>query len=331
MYEGKSIQFLGKSMAERCAYIGWSNDSEIRYRATSGGVGTTLVKYAFDKGLITHTLSFEFDNKTLRYYPVLVDSFSDYKITASIYQEMDMWPFFFEKMRHEVVGDGQVLVFCLPCQAVALRKIAERNAVRVVLIGLTCSSQQDFAATRYLLKRLGIALNEVSKIQYRGNGWPSGVQITRKKGETIIVPNLDSIWTRIFHSRLFIPKRCFQCSDTLNSHADISLADPWLSNYIKTETIGKTLVRANTETGKALLQACQQDGYLTLATFSNEEIIASQRCTIERKIGYAANKAFVMRFTKLFSNPIYRGLVLKTRFGFRLHERLKAYMEDKAR
>lgn len=316
-------------MTEKISFIGWSNDFDVRYRATSGGVGSMLVKYGFDKGIITHALSFEFDKSTLRYYPVLVRSFADYKITASIYQEMDMWSFFRKNLTREVIGDGTALLFCLPCQTVAIRKFAYHNGVKVMLVGLTCSSQQDFSATHYLLKRKRILPCEVSKIQYRGNGWPSGVQITQKTGKTTIVPNIDSIWTSIFHSRLFIPKRCFQCSDTLNRKSDISLADPWLPEYIKDEKIGKTLVLANTDVGSSILQTCQKDGYLTLEPFPQEKIIASQRFTIERKIGYGTNRRVVMRFERLFQNKTYRAFVLSTRIGYRVHEKIKSYMEQR--
>jgi len=314
-------------MAEQSSYIGWSNDHDVRYRATSGGVGSTLVKYCFDKGFITHAMSFEFDEHTLRYYPVMVRSFADYKITASIYQEMDMWTFFRDNLTREVIGEGQVLCFCLPCQTVSVRKIAERNGIRIIIIGLTCSSQQYFGATSYLLKRHGISPMEVSHIQYRGNGWPSGVQISLKTGQSIIVPNLDSIWTGIFHSRLFIPKRCFQCTDTLNDNADLTLADPWLPKYIKSETIGKTLVHANTDTGKRLLSSCLHDGYLTLEKITYEDIVSSQKFTIDRKARYRNNKRLVLRFASIFSNVLYRNLVLNTRIGYRIHDYLKNLME----
>ena len=327
MCKRKSDRWFIENMAEQFSYIGWSNDSGIRYRATSGGVGSTLVKYCFEKRLISHALSFEFDQHTLRYYPVLAKSFADYRITASIYQEMDMWSFFRNNLTRDVVGGGQVLLFCLPCQTVSIRKIAAHNGVNVILVGLTCSSQQDFDATKYLLKNYNISPSDVTHVQYRGNGWPSGVQISLKTGKTIIVPNLDSIWTGIFHSRLFIPKRCFLCTDTLNDNADLTLADPWLPQYIKSETIGKTLVRANTDVGERLLSSCLHDGYLTLEKITHEDIVTSQKFTIDRKFRYRDNKRLVLRFAKLFSNVWYRKLILNTRLGYRVHEHIKNLME----
>lgn len=70
-------------------YLGYSTNGEIRYKATSGGVGTSIIKYLFDNGLIDYSISFRFDNTTLSYKPELISSFSEYKICGSIYQEMD--------------------------------------------------------------------------------------------------------------------------------------------------------------------------------------------------------------------------------------------------
>ena len=238
-----------------------------------------------------------------------------------------MWTFYRQNLTHEVIGDGCALLFCLPCQTKAIRAIAKRNSIKVLIVGLTCSSQQHFGATQYLFKRERIHANEVRGIKYRGDGWPGGVKISLASGETRLVPNLGSTWTEIFHSKLFCPKRCFQCSDTLNKLADISLADPWLPEYIQGETIGKTLVMLNTCEGESFVQSCKQDGYVTLEAFPYDKVLASQQFTIDRKSRYCRNRRWVMRFAWLMSNCIYRAVVLNTCFGYGVHSRLKAAME----
>ena len=47
------------------SYIGYSTNSDIRYKATSGGIGTTIIKWLFDNKLIGTSISFEFDPITL--------------------------------------------------------------------------------------------------------------------------------------------------------------------------------------------------------------------------------------------------------------------------
>lgn len=54
------------------SYVGYSTDEYIRYHATSGGVGTALIKYMFEKGIINTSISFDFDASTLRYNPKII-------------------------------------------------------------------------------------------------------------------------------------------------------------------------------------------------------------------------------------------------------------------
>lgn len=184
-------------------YIGYSCDSNVRYKATSGGIGTSIIKYLFDKGIINTTITFDFDKITLQYTPKLIYKYEDYKTTGSIYHEVKLVNYIRDNIKNI---KGGFACFVLPCQAKAIRSILKKNGINSILIGLTCSSQQDIDATYYLLKRLNIKQEYVEYIQYRGNGWPSGIQITLKDNTQKTVPNNNSIWTQIFHSRLFIQK-----------------------------------------------------------------------------------------------------------------------------
>lgn len=221
-------------------YLGYSTNGEIRYKATSGGVGTSIIKYLFDNGLIDYSISFRFDNTTLSYKPELISSFSEYKICGSIYQEMD-YIGYIKSILPEIKTGSRVAFFCSPCQAKLLRALCQKRNIMVVLIGLTCSSQQSLDATLYLLKQMNIDKNEISCIQYRGEGWPSGIRIQLCNGTTKYIANNKSLWAEIFHSKLFIQKRCFGCNNTLNDYCDVSLADPWLKEVKQQEKDGQTL------------------------------------------------------------------------------------------
>ena len=58
-------------MANSC-FIGWANDDNLRYRATSGGVGSALVKYCFERGLITYAMTFVPVENSIIYQPRLI-------------------------------------------------------------------------------------------------------------------------------------------------------------------------------------------------------------------------------------------------------------------
>ena len=303
------------------SYVGYSADADIRFKATSGGVGTSLIKWMFDKEIIGTSVSFDFDADSLRYVPKMIHSFSEYAICGSIYQEVDLVGFI---KSHVDEITGGFACFTLPCQTRAVRAIVEKAGHEAVIIGLTCSSQQTLDATRYLLKRVDVDAANVSRLQYRGNGWPSGIQIETKDGRQVYVPNDNSIWTKIFHSRLFIRPKCFMCQDTLNKYCDVTLADPWLREF-SGEKIGKTLMVCNSKKGEGILQRCAMEGYIELKEFSYDDIVKSQSGTISRKNSYRHAKA-ANRYKKIINNRKYHNLAINPMF-FNIHIQLKNRIE----
>ena len=289
------------------SYIGYSTNSDIRYKATSGGIGTTIIKWLFDNKLIGTSISFEFDPITLRYVPKIIHSFDEYQICGSIYQEIDLIGFV---KSHQNEIKGTLACFALPCQTKAIKSICERYGHKVFIIGLTCSSQQTLDATKYLLKRINIKEQNVCHIQYRGNGWPSGITIKTKDNKKTFIANNASIWNRIFHSRLFIRPKCFMCKDTLNQHSDIALADPWLKEYISSEKIGMTLATCFSETGNRILTQAQNDNYIHTNEISWQQVILSQKSTLDRKESDRHHPDRIKLFRRLCTKSWYRFLVL---------------------
>ena len=306
------------------SYIGYSTDAQIRHRATSGGIGTSLVKWLFDQGIVETSISFSFNPETLEYTPKIIHSFEEYEICGSIYHEIDLIKFI--KSHLQDIRGGFVC-FALPCQTQAIRKIIERNGNQAIILGLTCSSQQTIEATKYLLYRNNIDVHSIKLIKYRGDGWPGGVKIDMKNGTNHFFPNNASLWTSIFHSRMFIRKKCFKCKDTLNKWSDLALADPWLNEYIKNEKIGQTVCTAFTKNGLIYLKRAQNDGYISIKDLAHEKVVDSQRGTIQRKESYLYSPKVVDMFYRITQNKIYRYYVLKLNM-FSLHCSLKKRFES---
>lgn len=309
-------------------YIGYSNDPVIRYKATSGGVGSSIVKYLFEQKLIDYALSYRFNQEDLKYYPCLVTSFDDYNISGSIYQEFDMVSFYRQKLSESLSGK-RIVLFTLPCQTPLVKSLAKKYAINVYIIGLTCSSQQDYKATEYLFKRININTKDISFYQYRGNGWPSGIQISLNDSSEKYVPNNGSIWTKIFHSRLFIQKRCFKCQDTLNRNSDIVLADPWLKEYCSSESIGKTIFSPYTSKGQEVVSDCLKLNHLSAEIIEDEKLTMSQKSTIERKLSYKKSPKYRNLLIYIVKNSLYRFFVLHSNVLFNAHIKFKTWIEKK--
>ena len=309
-------------------YIGYSSDKDIRYKASSGGVGTSIIKYLFDSGTITGCLSFIYSQDNLCYKPQIVTRFDDYTISSSIYQEIDTVKFIRQWLiENESKVNGGIALFCLPCQAKQYKLLFKKYNINLILIGLVCSSQQSIEATEYLYKRLNIKKEDVLFIQYRGNGWPSGIQIKLKNGKEVFINNNDSVWTDIFHSRLFIPKRCFCCNNTLNKYCDIVLADPWLPEFMLNEKIGKTLFSSYTKEGQLIVNKIIEDKYIICEQVDNNILELSQKKTILRKNGYKNHPKIRRVMVNLFMHPYYIKTVCSNSLFFNLHKLFRQKLE----
>lgn len=300
-------------------HIGYSKNKDTRYSSTSGGVGSSMVNYLFEKNKIQTSVNFIYDEKSLQYEPKLIHTKEDYQITGSIYHEIDMFHFI-KKNLHLI--KGKICLFLLPCQVKPITYLLDKNKIPHFIIALTCSSQQSIDATYFLLKTQGIVKSDVCSIKYRGNGWPSGVSINLKDGSTHFISNNKSIWTQIFHSRLFIQKRCFKCKETISKSADICLADPWLKEFVEKEKIGQSIVVINTKDGVELLREAMEDGVVSMHEISREKVLKSQQTTIDRKNSYSRKKKRITFLIHLLYFPFYRSIVLNHLLLFKLHCKL---------
>lgn len=306
------------------SYIGYSTNLELRKKSTSGGIGSSIIKYLFEEKIIHTSITFDFNASLLQYTPRLIHNFNEYQPTGSIYHEIKLIQFIRDNINQIL---GGFACFVLPCQARPISALLKKNNIPHILIGLTCSSQQNINATKYLLRRLDIEPKDVTHIQYRGMGWPSGITIKLKNSKDVFVPNNNSIWTDIFHSKLFIEDRCFFCQNTLNKDSDISLADPWLPDIISKETIGQSLVMINTVQGQDIIEKMANNNSITIKPIAENLILKSQQFTIERKEVFHKKKKIIKKIRLLYKNKLYQSLILKFNCMFNIHLKIKNRIE----
>lgn len=306
------------------SYIGCSLNNDERYCATSGGVGSALLRYLFSENVVTTAISFKYNVDKLMFEPYLIYDIEDYKITSSIYHEIDLLSFL-----RENIGKirGTFACFALPCQVRPIKNFLKKMGHESVIIGLTCSSQLSIDATYFLLDKLKINRGDVKYIQYRGNGWPSGVQIYKSDGSKLIIPNNKSLWTDIFHSRLFIKRKCFLCQNTLNCYSDISLADPWLKEFIDTETIGQSLIVTNSRLGQDCLNSASKEGYIRITHIDSTKVIESQSQTIKKKEKFKRKTFMNDLYIRICTSLLYRKLALSNNLIFKAHVFIKNKLE----
>lgn len=271
-------------------YIGYSNDSNIRYRSSSGGIITAIVKSLFESDDIGTFLGCYFDTSDCCYKPRFIHSFKEYDLVGSVYQDMDIVGFL-KKNISDV--KGRLMVVCSPCLVKVIRHIAKIHSVDVFVASYFCSGQTTIEGTYFYYKSLGIDKSNVKNIRYRGNGWPNGIEIQLKDGTVIKHPNYTEPWITIHRSRLFTPRRCFLCKQVESIAADISVGDPWLKEYLSEDKIGNSIFLVHTELGLEVIYRMISNHCITCNQVDYNVYIKSQKPSVIRKNNIKEDKDFI--------------------------------------
>lgn len=297
-------------------YIGYSTDETIRYRSSSGGIGSAIIKYLLETGMFGTSITFVFNKEECLYAPMFIYDYKDYNNCGSIYQDINTVSFI--KNNLDKIKNG-VVVTCMPCQVRPIRSLLERNNIKNFIISLCCSGQTTVQGTWCYYKFLHINKKHIVGMQYRGNGWPSGIQIMLDDGSIIKYANWTYPWTLIHSSLLYRPNRCVGCKFKTVPDSDINLADPWLKEYEDNDKIGNSVVIVNTEEGLLVLKKILEQGEAVLKEVDESTYILSQKGTIENKKLKSQNCRFNKLTKRLSNSKAYVKIVSLSPFLMKIH------------
>lgn len=267
----ESPSYTGKPLE---VYKAYSRDDNIRYRATSGGIITTLLMEMISKGdiesaLVVHPVR---NGNSISFSPMWIDSNESAKENAgSVYQ-----PICLNRELRNISRYEKVAIVGLPCHIRGLRNFLainpELNERVFISIGLTCSHNVSKEATKFLVKSLH--LSSVNDLSYRGNGWPGGVTI-KSGGKSYFFHNNDSLWFDIFSSYVFCTPYCLSCRDDLSELSDLNVSDAWLKEELaQTNNPGTSIVALWTKKG---IQVFERYRYaFILEKLNHSDLIRSQ-------------------------------------------------------
>lgn len=299
-------------------YIGYANSKEIRYGAASGGIISSIVKYLFSTGQIGTFLACKFIRDKYCYEPKLIYSFNEYEMVGSVYQDMDILGYL---KNHISEIKGTILIVCSPCLVRAVRHILTTANINAFIIDYFCSGQTTLDGTFCYYKFLGIKKENVKNVRYRGDGWPSGIDITLENGTHIKKANYTEPWVTIHESGFFTPKRCFYCKQVECKEADISVGDPWLKEYMETETIGSSLFLVHSQKGKDIINDLVFNKVITVKEVDYRLFEKSQWPTVVRKKNVGNEKLFYDLQWKLLTTNWYSIWATKNLRNMKIHRR----------
>ena len=278
-------------------YTGHSLDHNTRFNSSSGGLVTQLLGFMLKEKFVDGVVVIKNDKNILEPYPVLTNDINEvYEAKGSKYCPVPVNSILKEIMNRA----GKFVVVGLPCHIQGIRKAMQINkslSNKIICFGLICNHAPNSDATKLLLKKFNIKIDDVKKINWRGNGWAGGVIANMTNGEERFIP-LPLAWKTLNRPE-FWSLRCTTCTDTLCELADISFGDAWLPKFMSTDKIGTSIVVSRTKIGDEILNLACNSNEIKLEKSSASDLINSQRGNLYFKKNCYKSKEFILKLFKI--------------------------------
>ncbi len=275
-------------------YFSHSNNKSIRYHSSSGGLVTTLLIYALEKGIIDGALVTSMGEEN-PFEPKSYIALSKDTILSAYGSKY--CPTSIGVALNEIKSmKGKFAIVCLPCQMHAVRKLEnecpELKDKLVLHLGLFCGHNNTFLAINYFLRKNKIAPYDVKRFIFRDEGWPGELIIELKNGDKrnfLRVRNETSIlrktlFSYTFHRDFYMP-RCLLCPDLTCELADISFGDAWNEKFLGVDTIGRSIVITRNKKSEEILSESHNDGCVTLEKIGTSIVKKSQKPQYKENVG----------------------------------------------
>lgn len=250
-------------------FLGWTNDENLRKKASSGGVTSQILCYLLENKMVDCVIHVGADEKNPTKTTVYFSETSEevkshcgsrYAISSPLLCMDQVDP----KKKYAFVGK--------PCDVVALRnymkKVPELEKSVVYLLSFFCMGVPSEQAQKKLLSELDC--ENCASLTYRGNGWPGFTVATDTTGNTSQM-DYGSSWGKILGRDLMTA--CKYCVDGIGEMADISCGDAWyLTENQKPdfrEHDGRNVIFARTEIGFQLLSEMKRNGMISMEAYGN--------------------------------------------------------------
>jgi len=266
------------------SYIGFATDQTLRFNSTSGGVTTALLTHALEERLIDGAIVTKMEAGNPPRAKAFIATTTE-EILSAIGSKY--CPVSLAECLKAVENDKRYAVVGLPCHIYGIRKLAEyspkiRNSIRLYL-GILCGGMPSYLGTQYLLKAYGMEKQHITRLEYRGGGWPGRLFIQSESSgqqKEISVP-YPEYWQGTFG--YFFPYRCTVCHDGFNEFSDISCGDAWLPHIMEKDKEGTSLIITRTKIGEHLVQTAFQKGCIHITPIESQDIIQSQQGLVQSK------------------------------------------------
>lgn len=219
--------------------VGHSSNNHIRKNAASGGIVTSILKYAIANRIVDGVITVRADKKNpINNEIILVKDLRELMDTmGSRYSPISMC-LGLNKIKNI---SGKFIFVGKPCEVEALKNIMEIDREiksRIIFtISIMCHQNPSIKGTMEILYKNNIPMDEIKSLKYRGNGWPGKFEIITKDEDVFQMSYLDA-WGKYICKYSNIA--CRMCANPFAKNADIVVGDPWGDEY-KYEYYGKSV------------------------------------------------------------------------------------------
>jgi coenzyme F420 hydrogenase subunit beta len=263
-------------------YYGFSLDDKLRYKASSGGIVSSLFKYLLENKIVDGVILIRpASGSPFIYEPFITTKIHDiYELAGTRY-----FPTSMNKILKKLLTmEGKFAIVGTPCQIYAISKLSifhkELHRKIFIKVGLFCGGTPNINSHKYLLYAYNIGTENLVSI-YRGIGWPGYNVLVYKTGKRILIHRRPKNFiAKAYHSLCFFPifaqKKCLLCVDRFSSYADISVGDAWLDKF-KGDNKGTSLIIVRNREVNKILQKMKEKKYVFYDEISESDIMNSQK------------------------------------------------------
>lgn len=254
---------------------GHAVDSDVRFRAATGGVLTGLAMYLLESGKVEAVLQtaassdsplFNENRYNQSRADIIASSGSRYGPAAPLTQV------------HDYLNRGVVFAFVgKPCDVAALRNLSrvdERVEKQIpFMLTMFCGATPSIHATQNIVRKYKLEPDQVAEFRYRGHGWPGPTYIQSVEGKEFSQSYDETWFSEMTYDLMF---RCNLCADGIGENADVVAGDSWVMEDGKPSHNergdGWNFYIARNKKGKTLLDSAIDAGYITREAFSIGEL-----------------------------------------------------------
>lgn len=272
----------------------FAKDPQVRFEGSSGGALTALATHALVNGLVDGVVHVSASTDHPLGNSVQVSRNVDEIRLGAGSRYAPSSPL--DKLDVLLAGDERFVFIGKPCDISALRRLSEIDArvtkVFPYMLSFFCGGIPSRVGSLDILATMGVAVADVVRFRYRGQGWP-GLTVAETRDGSSHEMRYEESWGEHLSKR--VQFRCKICPDAVGGTADLAAADAWYggeTGYPQfEEQEGRSLLMVRTEAGQALVNGCIDHAELEIAPLDVRQIDLMQPSQANRKRLVAARVA----------------------------------------